>query len=228
MRASFSTRVQRRWPVLSLAGLLLLAASPARAQSDETTLQVSFDEHEVVVSGLAPGSRVAWLSLASEPRRYYVREVRREGIEAADGTGTARIDAGEAVPPRSVWGVVDLESGAAAWAAPEGFPLEEVVPEGGGLARDDGGRLNRLLSRAVGLELLVVRPGSGAWGLTVFDGSPADRDGEPDGGLVVALDEGRPLLDSPAAAPALLLAGDVVLGIDLKTYRVFTLRSVAP
>ena len=218
---------------LRLLWMLVLMGSAAgppdlHAQSpQETSLNVSFGEHEVVVSGLEPGSRVAWLSLASEPRRYYVRDVRREGIEAADGTGTARIDAGEAVPPRSVWGVVNLGSGAAVWAAPEGFALEEVVPEGDGLARDDGGRLNRLLTRAVGLELLVVRPGTGAWALTVFDGSPSDRDGKPDGGVAASLEEGRPLLDSPAP-PDELLPGDVVLGIDPRTYGVFILRSAAP
>ncbi|MGH2628753.1 MAG: hypothetical protein ACRDHY_19110 [Anaerolineales bacterium] len=209
--------------VLSAAGAAALGAQPG----EQTTLRVSFEEQGVVVSGLEPGSRVAWLSLTSEPRRYWVRDVRREGIEPADAGGTARIGLGEPVPPRSVWGVVDLASGVAAWAAPEGFPIEEVVPEGKGFDRDDRGRLNRLLTRAVGLELLVVRPRSGAWALPVFDGSPSDRDGKPDGGLVAALEEGRPLLDGPVA-PALLLPGDVVLGIDPKTYRVFILRSAAP
>ncbi|HVF58783.1 MAG TPA: hypothetical protein VNJ70_03090 [Thermoanaerobaculia bacterium] len=214
----------------ALLAVVLLAAGPPGLHAqppEETPLKVSFEEQAVVVSGLAPGARVAWLSLASEPHRYFVRDVRREGIEAGDGKGTARIDAGEPVPPRSVWGVVDLESGAVAWAAPEGFPLEEIVPEGDGLARDDGGRLNRLVTRVVGLELLVARPGSGAWGLTVFDGSPDDQNGQPDGEVVAALEEGRPLLDSPAPTDQ-LLPGDVVLGIDPRTYRVFTLRSAAP
>lgn len=157
--------------------------------------------------------------------------MRREGIETAGATGAARIQLDVTVPPRSVWGFVDLESGASLWAAPEGFVLEEMSLGPDHVRRDDRGQLNRFRARAVGLELMAARPadgpvpdsGSGAWALIVFDGSPSDRDEASDGGVEAATDTGRPIDDSPSP-PEQLLPGDVILGIDPNTYQVFMLR----
>ncbi len=223
--------------------LLTLLTPSALAASDPSTLfaqaeasaapVIAFEQAAVVVSGLAPGAEVAWLSLASEPRRYYVRDTRREGIERDDdGDGTVVIALDGEVPPRSVWGVVDLASGLFEWSAPVGFELQKLAAAGEGAGRDGLGRLNRLIARRVGIEALWARPGTGpgvpgavrgAWALTVFDGSPGDRDGAPDGGVAAALDEARPFGESPPP-PEQLLPGDVVLVIDPRTYQVFTVR----
>jgi hypothetical protein len=222
---------------LLLLGVIMLVLfavvrPPLLAQpTAEPALGVAFDGDEVVVEGLAPGSRLAWLSLASEPHRYHVRDVRREGIETADATGAARIQLEVEVPPRSVWGFVDLASGKSLWAAPETFLLEETEAGPDQVRPDDRGQLSRLRARAVGLELMAARPaggpvphaGSGAWALTVFDGSPWDRDEASDGGVEIATDTGSPIADSPSP-PEQLLPGDVILGIDPNTYQVFTLR----
>jgi hypothetical protein len=219
-----------------------LLAAPAAAQvvapvdldtlfaqpSASAPLKLAFEADAVVVSGVPAGARLAWLSLASEPHRYWVRHVRREGVETdADGDGAVRVAVDGGVPPRSVWGVVELETGEAVWAAPEGFALVETAARPEDVRQDGRGRLNRLLARRVGLELLWGRPGKGAeggaWGLTVVDGAPEDRDGAPDGGVAAAFEEARPLGESPPA-PGELRPGDVVLGIDPRTYEVFALR----
>jgi hypothetical protein len=195
-------------------------------------MTIAFEKEAVLVSGLEPGAEVAWLSLASEPQRYYVRDTRREGIERDDdGDGTVEILLDGEVPPRSVWGIVDLSTGLFEWGAPEGFDLQKLAVPGEGAGRDNQGRLNRLLAHRVGVEALWVRPGKGpgpgggkgVWALTVFDGSPGDRDGAADGGVAAALDEARPLGESPPP-PEQMLPGDVVLVVDPRTYQVFSVR----
>jgi hypothetical protein len=228
-------RVEKGLSVLFVSLFVASGVAPLRAQDGESSkLEVTFEETSVVVSGVEPGSRVAWISLASVPHRYWVRDVRREGIGEADAAGIARIELEEEVPPRSVWGVVDLADGAMAWAAPEGFSLRVRSGDDEVLGSDEGSRRNRVFARGVGLELLAVRPRgnevadqeAGAWGLTVFDGSSSDLDRAPNGGVAVALDQGRPVADS-ASPPRELRAGDLVLGIDPNSYEVFTLRMPA-
>lgn len=65
----------RRSGLLRLLGVITLVLfavdrPPLLAQpTGEPELAVVFDGDAVVVEGLAPGSRVAWLSLTSEPHR---------------------------------------------------------------------------------------------------------------------------------------------------------------
>ncbi|MGH2669132.1 MAG: hypothetical protein ACRDH5_08470 [bacterium] len=102
-------RLLRAGPTVLLLSLLAPAALDAAdlstffaqpAASAAPTL--AFEEQAVVVAGLAPGARLAWLSLASEPQRYWVRHVRREGVELdGDLDGSVRLELEGAVPPRS-------------------------------------------------------------------------------------------------------------------------------
>jgi hypothetical protein len=210
---------------------LLVGATPDRAHAQAApppALAVSLGDQEIVVAGLPAGGKLAWFSLASEPHTYYVRDVRREGVELADPQGAARIALDGDIPARSVWGFVDIASGSHVWMAAPGFAVEEVSHHGReGVGRDGRGKLARLVARRVGVELLGVRPGTGAgtgaWALSSFDGSPTDGDARPDGSVAAALEEARPLGDS-LAVPDELSPGDVILGIDPKTYQVFTVR----
>jgi hypothetical protein len=62
-------------------------------------------------------------------------------------------------------------------------------------------------------EILVVRPGTGAWTLRLGDGGPADEDGAADGRLEAALDRMAPLAGSPPP-PSTFQKDDVVLVLD--------------
>ena len=64
------------------------------------------------------------------------------------------------------------------------------------------------------VEILLVRPGQGAWGATVGDGGEADDDGIYDGRLTASLDRLRAVGASPAVAPERFSPRDVVVVID--------------
>jgi hypothetical protein len=66
------------------------------------------------------------------------------------------------------------------------------------------------------VELLLVRPGIGAWGLTVGDGGASDGDGDRNGAIRLALAALRPVLLAPAA-PSAVLPGDALVVIDTQT-----------
>ena len=109
--------------------------------------------------------------------------------------------------------IADLTTGAVAAAAPEGYPLRRVSWRGGGIARGNP-RADRVEDARAFAEVLLVRPGQGAWRLTVGDGSDLDDDGKPDGKLAAALDRMEPLAGTSAPPPSRFDPRDVVVLID--------------
>ncbi|MES1244511.1 MAG: hypothetical protein ABUT39_23095 [Acidobacteriota bacterium] len=190
-----------------LFACLLWTAAPAFGAPPALT----FEPRAVVASGLTPGGRMVWFGVAREIERRAARIVPRIG-QAADGDrdGKVRLDLGQDVPPRSIWFAVDLETGEAGVAAPEGFPLLETELPG----RAIPAALNRLdLDRRL-VYLLLVRPGVGAWTLRAGDGGASDEDGEPDGTLRAVLSRFEGLGPSPTSAPGRLSPRDLLLVID--------------
>jgi len=116
------------------------------------------------------------------------------------------------MPRRSMWVAVDLASGDFATASPPGFRLLNVSWHGHGIEHRNDGR-DQVEDARPFAEVLVVRPGLGAWTLRLGDGSPADADGKPNGRIAAALDGMEPLAGSPAP-PSTFVAGDTVLLLD--------------
>jgi hypothetical protein len=116
------------------------------------------------------------------------------------------------VAPVSIWVAIDLATGKAALATPEGFPLNRIELPGRG-AVPGGGKPDWVEADRPFVELLVVRPGVGAWGGTLGDGGKGDDDGAYDGRLVASLARLRGLPGSPAA-PERFSPKDVVVIID--------------
>jgi hypothetical protein len=139
--------------------------------------------------------------------------VRREEILTADQTGTVRYDLGKAVPPQSMWVVVDLTTGGLGTAAPAGFRVAAADFRGPGLLRGAASVADGLEDTRPFLEVLVVRPIVGAWGATVGDGGEADEDGQNDGQLHLSLGNMRALQPS-GPPPDRFAPGDVIAAID--------------
>jgi hypothetical protein len=191
-----------------LALLALVAASPLAAQT-----AISFEPAAVVASGMSPGGQVAWFSVARESEDHAAKIVRREPVVTDDnGDGAVRLELGKEVPLVSIWVAVDLATGKAVIATPEGFPLRQIELPGAGSVSDGVGPNRLELSRGY-LELLVVRPGIGVWGATVGDGGEKDDDGASDSKVSVELVHLRASATSPAA-PLSLGPGDVIVVID--------------
>jgi hypothetical protein len=203
------------WLAIGLVDLVAAVAMPglggplwAQTVPGGPTLVVS--DQAVTATGMTPGGTVVWLGMGRKAVEYEAAFVRRRGSLQADAQGQAQIPLTEAVPPQSIWAAVDLASGAYATASPAGFtPLTLTLgPEafelrGTGLA-------DRLADVADYAEVLLVRPGKGAWGKAVGRGG-ADDEGNPgDAAFRLAFDRLEPLPGTTAQAPGKLSAKDLI------------------
>jgi len=197
----------------SLAFLAVAAAEGAQpAPPVANAPSIVFDGSSVVASGLTSGGQAVVFGVAREVQDFVANLVRREEIVTADATGTARYELGRPVPGQSVWVIVDLATGGAATAAPEGFSFVQTDFRGRGAAALASDRDGIADDRSL-LDLLVVRPGQGAWSATVGDGGPLDEGPPADGKVEISLAGFKPLGASPAP-PARFSGRDVVVAID--------------
>jgi hypothetical protein len=145
---------------------LILLASAAAARAEPAVVL----GETVEVSGLTPGGKAAWWSVAHEAQEYHRRVVRRGGIEQ-DTDNDGRVVLPALGPPaiHSIWVVVDVASGATTVAAPEGFEIQALeFGPGEGLSGAAPGEVDRLVALREELVVLAVRPGdsgAGAWDL---------------------------------------------------------------
>ena len=183
-------------------------ASWAQAPPGGPTLVVS--SQAVMASGMTPGGTVVWLGLARKVVEYEAVFVRRHGIVQADALGNAQLPVTEAVPYQSIWLAIDLATGGYATASPAGFaPLSlPLGPEA--LEVRGSGVADRLADVADYAEVLLVRPGKGAWGKAVARGG-ADDEGNPgDAAFRLPFDELDPVPGTVDPAPGKLSARDLV------------------
>lgn len=203
---------------------LLLVALPRLAATEPL---LAFEDQAVVVSGVTPKGQVVWFSVAKQIEGYMAHFVRREEIlPDADGDGSVRFELDRAVPLQSIWVAIDLATGEAAVATPEGYSLRDAsAPPGRG--RGEPGRPDWVEEGREILEILLVRPGQGAWGLTVGDGGVNDDDSRGDGRITAALARLRSLGASPGP-PERFQPRDLVFAIDLDRMEFLAERIPAP
>ncbi len=236
----------RRLAAVALAALALGGASTAaaarslpedprplftlRAASAPPELAVTFEEAAVVVSDATPGGDVVVFGMARVPWGAYTQVVRRADVLAADALGEALYEMpdGKAVPFKSLWAAVDLQTGHYAVAAPGDFPLQEIEFPGQGFEVGAPGLVNRLRHRFTWVDELLVRPGVGAWVLHGADGAPEDEDGEANGALVTGLESLEPLEPAGPDPPAGFAAGDVLVIVNPRDLRVYATRLLGP
>jgi len=159
---------------------------------------------------MTPGGAVVWLGMARRVAEYDATFVRRHGTMQADAKGQAQLPLTEAVPLQSIWAAIDLQTGAYATASPAGFAPLAIQLGPGAFEVRGAGLADRLADVADYAEVLLVRPGKGAWGKAVGRGG-ADDEGNPgDAAFRFALDKLEPLPGTAGPAPAKLSAGDLV------------------
>jgi hypothetical protein len=191
-----------------LIPLFLLLALPREIKALD--LQI---EDQTLVASSAQGS-VAFFGVSREVAFDDVvtrrRTVEIRPLEAR--SGILILDLDRPVAPDSVWIAVDLSTGEFATVAPNGPPVQSDTFQGAGIGRAPSGSGAISDLRAQG-EVLVVRPGVGAWALTLGDGSPEDGDSLVDGQIEAPLDQMTPVADTPSP-PTDFVAGDTVVLID--------------
>lgn len=196
--------------------LVLTAAFAAAAPS------ITFDGKQVVVKGVTPGGDVACVGVWRELGDTMPRLVRWDRVVRDDGDGAVTFDVGRDVPPFSVWAVADVTTGDT-----DIVPGPGTDPRPAAFASDLVGSKRdgtfAFADRRAYLELLVVRPGTGAWAISAGDGGAGDDDKTPDGVIVPALAQSHPVT-SISTRPAALSAGDVILAIDPESFEYYSVR----
>jgi hypothetical protein len=159
---------------------------------------------------MSAGGEVVWLEMARKVEAYEPIYVRRHGIVQADAKGQAELPVTEAVPRHSIWLAVDLATGGWATASPAGFaplaftlPPEAIEVRGSALA-------DRLIDTADYSELLLVRPGKGAWGKAVGRGGIDDESATGEAVVKLSFDKLLPVPGTVEPAPAKLSPRDLV------------------
>lgn len=202
--------------------LAAVLALPAWAQPPLGTTQES---GALVVNGLEPGAEVVGLVMTRfAPRFVPVNERRDETWVDEDRDGSVEIALPDPLPPKTVVIAVELASGRFDVWAPEGSPGREVALPPQALTPGPGG-FELLDYPSPYLELLLVRPGQGSWGVTTGDGTATDESPASDGSVSL-----RPWSLAPirlaAAAPGSFETGDLLFGISPVDMEYFAVRIV--
>lgn len=190
--------------LLSLGVVLLFAPGVAAASA----LEVRVAERELLVSGARPGATVLVIGVTREPRGFHSL-LRTHALPAvvSDARGDAKIAYGAEVPAKSLWIAVDVQTGLTGAGAPGDFPVRQFEIDPGAVAPD-----RVVLARTV-LDMLVVRPGAGAWLLSAYEGGRGDGDRAVDGKLSVLASELAPAVGKERLSGG-LRPGDVVIALD--------------
>ncbi len=184
------------------------------------------------MAGITPKGQALGFSVARELADDDVATVVRRTQVLADEDGDGKVE-WDLEPRRAV--ALDLGGGRprrpARWPPPrpEGYPLRLVSWRGGGLGRGGVGADQVRDARSF-VEVLLVRPGQGAWQLTVADGSAQDADGRADGKLAAALDRLEPVPGLPGITgpPSRFDPSDVVVVIDPNRMELIVVQAGKP
>jgi hypothetical protein len=198
-----------------------LCAAAAAQAAPASPLAVRFEDRRVVATGVEPGGSAVLFGVSRVWEDLSTRLVEtREIVADDDGDGSVALET--RIVPGSIWVAVDLANGVWQTATPPGGELRD----GSGFApaieveRSNGRRRLSFAGRA--LDLLVLRPGFGAWFAISRDGADEET-GEPDGKVKIESAAFLALGES-GEAPASFEAGDLLVGIDPETLRVLVRR----
>jgi hypothetical protein len=154
-----------------IVAVILGATASAFAQPS-----ITFKGNQVIAKGITAGGRVACYGVAHDFVDTYPGIYRwgREAVDT-DGDGVATIELPREVPTRSLWVCADVVTGQLVLQTPAPTSLNEVPLRGrGALLGANGNDLLNVASDRV--DLVLIRPGQGAWLLLTGDGGDTDDD----------------------------------------------------
>jgi hypothetical protein len=138
-----------------------------------TAMTLAVDGEGVTVGNLRPGARVVLFGVGREPHRDH-SVVRRWTEVLADDDQDGIVRFVSAITNKSIWIAVDLASGTRVAETGPDYPRREMVPVEV-LRRNSVGELSQFENARGVAELLVVRPGKGAWRVSGAKNAPVDE-----------------------------------------------------
>lgn len=185
--------------------------------------QLQFEETAVIASQCTPGAGVVFFGVSREPQPWGGSRVVpwQVVLHDTDRDGIVRYDLGRPIPFTSVWSAVDLATGERVQGTRAPFPLREIPWPSDTVREDrDGLRKKVELQWRGAVDLLWVRPGEGAWTVSLQDGGPMDEERKNDGRIAALLENMKSLV-SGVDAPRHLKKDDVLVVIDQRRLEIF-------
>lgn len=194
-------------------------------------LRLEFEEQAIVISNVTPSETVVVFAIARDQYQMEAAHVVAHKFLLRDrsGSGRIRFDFKRPFEPRAVWAIVDIATGrytivprgdAATMAIPgDGIPKPKRAMRVRHVNAAEKSRVEIALPAA---EVLVVRPGKGAWMSLVFDGGTDDDDQRPNGVVVSAAEKLKRLKTKDASTLDRIRKKDVVIAIDPLTLTWFS------
>jgi hypothetical protein len=199
-----------RWSIASGFVLSIGVAWAGLAQQAPT---MTIGASSIVVSGITPKASVYAFGIAREKSGYFVNVVPRQiTLRDDDGDGSVEWAIGSAIDFRSIWMAVDLSNGQYVAAAPQAYGATRV-PLSDQHLRGAGADVTQLAFPGTFVELLVVRPGTGAWRSVVGLHGPQDEGNDADK-ITVSTLRLEPQGDNHEPGPRQLKKDDVVFFVN--------------
>ena len=180
----------------------------------------NFSGPSVTIDGATPGGDVVLFTVAKERTNSsppMVVSTRNVVVLHADGKGSAIFSGESDVPPISVWIAIDLATGHSGASGAAGFrPLP--LSDSGLATRDDAGRLRKFTAALPDVDLLLVRPGVGAWQIKAAKTSALDESARSERPLRIDVTRMIPVPGSPSV-PESFMPGDVLAVVEPRTLR---------
>jgi len=149
-----------RSQLVTLLVLVVSVAFPWTVSAGEP-IAITVDPSAVTLQGATPGAHVVVFGVAREPHESY-SEIRRwtEVLEDDDHDGVVRLSS--VISSKSIWIAVELESGRYVAGTGAEYPRREIAA-GDVFKRNNAGQLSKFENARGQVEMLIVRPGKGAW-----------------------------------------------------------------
>ncbi|HWW61537.1 MAG TPA: hypothetical protein VN181_09230 [Thermoanaerobaculia bacterium] len=175
-------------------------------------LTMRIEADGVTVQDATPGAKVILFGVAREPHLYY-SVIRRwtEVLADDDRDGVVRFAA--SVSNKSIFVVVDLDTGAYVAETGPDYPRREILP-GEAFKRNNAGQISKFENARGRAELLVVRRGKGAWRVSAAKNSSLDENKDTPSALKIDASEFLSVSGLASGKLEHLKRDDVVAMID--------------
>lgn len=198
-------------------------APNAASGSEPAPLTVALNGSTVAISGISPRGQVYVFGVMRTDVTGYAQLSRYSGVLDAAQDGSATLTLRAPFSGDAFFFAIDLATGGSGRITPAGQPIREFALPDGALKKANNGQLQQLETHLPLAELLLVRPGTGAWELTAGDGGPDDDDHAANGASQNRPEQMHPVGRSPEA-PKNFRKDDLLFVFDPLSVAMLSLR----